>query len=116
MEWTASYNSLFFSIYQFAGMFGNILASVILLSLGELAWARDVLFVTLGIVSLLGAFLFIAMPSVEGADDKHPSLLDTSRLAFTDARMALMIPDDSFFSCHPLGGTVPGAEAHVEGP
>jgi len=73
-------------------MFGNILASVILLSLGELAWARDVLFVTLGIVSLLGAFLFIAMPSVEGADDKHPSLLDTSRLAFTDARMALMIP------------------------
>lgn len=91
-KWTASYNSLFFSIYQFAGMFGNILASVILLSLGELAWARDVLFVTLGIVSLLGAFLFIAMPSVEGADDKHPSLLDTSRLAFTDARMALMIP------------------------
>ena len=73
-------------------MFGNILASVILLSLGELAWARDVLFVTLGIVSLLGAFLFIARPSVEGADDKHPSLLDTSRLAFTDARMALMIP------------------------
>lgn len=91
-KWTASYNSLFFSIYQFAGMFGNILASIILLSLSEVAWARNVLFVTLGVLSLLGAFIFLAMPSVEGANDKHSGLLDTSRLAFTDAKVGLMIP------------------------
>ena len=91
-KWTASYNSLFFSIYQFAGMFGNILASIILLSLGEVAWARNVLFVTLGVLALLGAFIFLAMPTVEGANDKQSGLLDTSRLAFTDAKVGLMIP------------------------
>lgn len=90
--WSKGYNSLFFSIYQFAGMFGNILASIILLSLGEVAWARNVLFVTLGVLALLGAFIFLAMPTVEGANDKQSGLLDTSRLAFTDAKVGLMIP------------------------
>ena len=73
-------------------MFGNILASIILLSLGEVAWARNVLFVTLGVLALLGAFIFLAMPTVEGANDKQSGLLDTSRLAFTDAKVGLMIP------------------------
>ena len=74
-------------------MFGTILASVILLSLGEgTTWARDVLFATLGVVSLLGALIFIPMPSVEGADDKHSGFLDTSKLAVTDPKVGLMIP------------------------
>ena len=80
-------------MYQFAGMSGNILASVILLALGEVEWAKQVLFVTLGIFCLLGAFVFLLMPTVEGAaDSSHPGLLDTSRLALTDARVGLMIP------------------------
>ena len=57
-----------------------------------MTWAREALFLTLGILCLLGALVFLAMPSVEGADDKHAKLLDTARLALTDARVALMIP------------------------
>eukprot|EP00438_Fugacium_kawagutii_P004676 Skav216588 [mRNA] locus=scaffold3151:211343:215359:+ [translate_table: standard] len=93
-KWTTCYTSLFFSIYQFAGMFGNILSSVILLSLGELAWSRSVLFVTLGIVTFSGACLFIPMPAVEAAATgrKFAGLLDTGRLALTEAKVGLMVP------------------------
>lgn len=91
-KWTTSYNSLFFSIYQFAGMIGNVLSSVILLSLKEVAWAKEALFVTLGLLSFVGALVFLAMPTVEGANDKHAGILDTSRLAVTDAKVTLMIP------------------------
>lgn len=91
---TTRYNSVFFSIYQFSGMFGNIVASSILLILGADEVAKSVLFVTLTCVSVLGAFCFLLMPTVSGSSetDEQPSVLDTARLAFTDARVGLLIP------------------------
>mmetsp|Transcript_98316 Transcript_98316/g.234002 ORF Transcript_98316/g.234002 Transcript_98316/m.234002 type:complete len:450 (-) Transcript_98316:94-1443(-) len=92
---TTRYNSLFFSIYQFAGMFGNILASVILVAFGTIPMAKDILFFALTLCCLMGASVFLAMPTVVhdlGDEEKLPRIADTGRLAFTDAKISLMIP------------------------
>ena len=80
---------------MFSGMFGNILASGILLTFGAITWAKDVLFLALTLCCLMGASIFLAMPSVicdAGDEDKLAKLADTGRLAFTDSRVGLMIP------------------------
>jgi len=92
---TTRYNSLFFSIYMFSGLAGNVIASLILIALGDSQTAKNVLFVTLSLMSLCGALIFLAMPVVPDAsasDAMQPSLSDTGHLAFTDAKTGLMIP------------------------
>jgi len=91
---TTKFNSLFFSIYQFAGMSGNVLASALMLAFAGNKWLKDVLFFVLGGVSLIGAVCFLSMPRVGPADGQAEvaSLKATAALAATNWRMALMIP------------------------
>eukprot|EP00928_Gymnodinium_smaydae_P018403 TRINITY_DN17005_c0_g4_i2.p1 TRINITY_DN17005_c0_g4~~TRINITY_DN17005_c0_g4_i2.p1 ORF type:complete len:479 (-),score=89.36 TRINITY_DN17005_c0_g4_i2:129-1505(-) len=89
------FNSLFFSVYQFAGMCGNLLSSAILLALTGQAAAMRVLFLVLGCISAVGSAAFLRMPVVSdpgGASAEHPSALATARLAVGDARTGLLIP------------------------
>mmetsp|Transcript_10534 Transcript_10534/g.19108 ORF Transcript_10534/g.19108 Transcript_10534/m.19108 type:complete len:462 (+) Transcript_10534:54-1439(+) len=91
---TAALNGSFFSIYQFTGMFGTLLASTLMLSLGSRAWMKDALFLILGGVSLCGAASFLCMPRVPRAprtSEASPSLRATVALV-ADYRMALMVP------------------------
>mmetsp|Transcript_87307 Transcript_87307/g.154743 ORF Transcript_87307/g.154743 Transcript_87307/m.154743 type:complete len:469 (-) Transcript_87307:48-1454(-) len=96
---TTRYNSLFFGFYQFAGTSGNVVASAILLLLARdekgSEKAKPAIFATAGCASLLGAFVFLAMPEVHddaALEDKPPSALQTGRLAIQDAKVRLMIP------------------------
>ena len=79
-------------------MFGNILASLILMALGTINWAKDILFLALALCCVMGASVFLTMPTVShdeeniGDEEKLPRIADTSRLAFTDAKVGLMIP------------------------
>lgn len=94
---TTKYNSLFFSIYQFAGLLGNILASVILLAFNSNG-AKSILFVTLGAITAIGALIFLTMPTVSemtsdtSNEAQSSSLVATARLAFTDPKVGLLIP------------------------
>lgn len=72
-------------------MLGNIVASSMLLVLGTTEGGREALFVTLSAFCVLGALMFLTMPSVEGQEDKPPGVLDTARLA-AHGKVALMIP------------------------
>lgn len=91
---TARYNGLFFSIYQFSGAGGNVLASVVLLAFAKEDWVKDVLFFVLGGVSLCGAIAFLGLPVVAPGEgqEEAPSLRATGALAVGDFRMRLMIP------------------------
>ena len=74
-------------------MFGNILASIILSAFGTITWAKDLLFLLLTLCCLMGASFFLAMPTMlQDGEEKLARITDTSRLAFTDARVTLMIP------------------------
>eukprot|EP00421_Protoceratium_reticulatum_P018115 CAMPEP_0168383388 /NCGR_PEP_ID=MMETSP0228-20121227/13876_1 /TAXON_ID=133427 /ORGANISM="Protoceratium reticulatum, Strain CCCM 535 (=CCMP 1889)" /LENGTH=451 /DNA_ID=CAMNT_0008396535 /DNA_START=45 /DNA_END=1400 /DNA_ORIENTATION=- len=91
---TATFNSLFFSIYQFSGMSGNVLASVLMLAFAGNKWMKDVLFIVLGGVSIAGTACFVFMPRVGPADERAEmaSLKATAVLAFGDRRMTFFIP------------------------
>jgi len=92
---TASFNGLFFSIYQFAGGAGNILASVIMTVFSGKEWLKTVLFVVLAVASSTGAVIFMLLPVVGRSDtgtDELPSLQDTAKLAFGDYRVTLLVP------------------------
>mmetsp|Transcript_33446 Transcript_33446/g.92435 ORF Transcript_33446/g.92435 Transcript_33446/m.92435 type:complete len:470 (-) Transcript_33446:12-1421(-) len=93
---TASFNGIFFSIYQFAGSAGNIVASSIMLALTGQAFTKDVLFVCLGTISCLGACLFLLLPAVAPCDSEGaqqcPSLKATASLAVGDFRVTLLVP------------------------
>lgn len=91
---TAEFNGLFFSIYQFAGMLGNVMASCLMLAFAGSPLMKDVLFCVLGGVSVLGASTFLFMPPVGAAasSSEQASLRDTAALAVSDARMSLLIP------------------------
>ena len=67
------------------------MASILLVLLGTSEGARQALFVTLSAFCVLGALIFLTMPSVEGQEDKAPGILDTARLA-AHGKVALMIP------------------------
>lgn len=91
---TVRFNSLFFSIYQFAGAGGNVVASVLMLAFSGKQWLKDVLFIVLGGVSLIGSLTFLLLPRVvpgEGQEEQ-PSLRATGALAIGDFRMRLMVP------------------------
>jgi len=100
---TASYNSLFFTVYQFTGAAGNILASAVMMAFAGKTWLKDVLFIALSAFSAGGAAVFLLLPRVpvpgrendeneERATSDAPSLKATAALTFGDKRMTLFIP------------------------
>jgi hypothetical protein len=93
-EMTTQFNSLFFSIYMVSGAGGNILASSIMEALQAGKATKRVLFITLGAMSAVGAFLFLLLPPVPpaGSSERPASVFDTARLALTDKRTSLLIP------------------------
>jgi len=91
---TAKFNGIFFSVYQFAGMFGNIAASVILLAFGNAQWVKDVLFFVLGGVAVIGGLTFLILPKVPAGNVplESPSLRATAALALKKFSMRMMVP------------------------
>eukprot|EP00929_Paragymnodinium_shiwhaense_P092927 TRINITY_DN52972_c0_g1_i1.p1 TRINITY_DN52972_c0_g1~~TRINITY_DN52972_c0_g1_i1.p1 ORF type:complete len:453 (-),score=80.08 TRINITY_DN52972_c0_g1_i1:114-1472(-) len=91
---TSEFNGLFFSIYQFSGGTGNVLASCLMLAFADKAWLKTMLFVVLSVISSLGAVFFAQLPPVQRAGQEAPSasLQATLALVFGDRRMALMVP------------------------
>jgi len=91
---TSRFTSLFFSIFQFAGMLGSVSASVLMLAFAGKSWMKDVLFCMLGGMSILGSLGLLFVPAVASTSMQRESasVKDTLALAFGDARMTLFIP------------------------
>eukprot|EP00932_Pfiesteria_piscicida_P010409 SRR837773.2134.p1 GENE.SRR837773.2134~~SRR837773.2134.p1 ORF type:complete len:372 (-),score=111.19 SRR837773.2134:44-1081(-) len=105
---TADFNGKFFMFFQFAGAVGTGTSSLVL-AVAHGNSSRIVLFIVLGVVSLVGSlgFMFIpAMPKahaqeplapdvatpVEGVQQRTARCDQTLRLCFTDAKMGLFVP------------------------
>ena len=90
---TAKLNSVFFMMFQGNGTIGLCLSSIVL----SLAGDNGVRYLFILLVAICACGVFIlstlpAIPAVEKDKDSHSSWTDTIRLAFTEAKMTLLIP------------------------
>ena len=124
-EANKKFNGLFFTIFQASGAAGLILSSLILTFAGPKN-GLNVLFITLGCCCVVGLLTLTfclpalkAVPSdndaVGGEEKPKVTIFSTLSLCFSDARMALMVPN-IVYNGMSLGFIWNTYNAHVWGP
>lgn len=96
------FNGIFFSAFQFSGAAGTLASSLILTLVPDHRAAVHVLFWVLSVCCIIGLLVIgLALPRLKetsnnsggGKKDSDVTLWETLRLAFTDARMYLVVPN-----------------------